>query len=123
MDSFGGQHLPLGSLPVDLRDAVRRLILEVLAEFGCRRCFQSQIHFKIDRFVERSDDVDRPQPTESRLQAFDVLGEPVEQIEVPLERLLYAGSEYLDGDVAAFRGHGVVDLRDGRRRNGFLAKL
>ena len=98
VDPFEREHAPRAPRPIDLRQAETFIVLGVLGHLGDGCGLHAEIHLDGDRLRERVDDGDRPKPPRARMEALDhARGEEI-AVEIPLEALLDAGPEHLDGD-------------------------
>ena len=98
VDPFERQHPSRASRPIDPRHAEAFVVLRVLGHLGDGGGLHAEIHLDGDGLGQRVDHGNRPQPARGRMEALDhARGEEI-AVEVPLEALLDAGPQHLDGD-------------------------
>ena len=91
VDPFEREHAARAPRPIDLRHAEAFIVLGVLGHLGDGGGLHAEIHLDGDRFRERVDDRDGPEPARARVEALDhARGEEI-AVEIALEALLDAG--------------------------------
>ena len=105
-----------GAPPVDFGHMIPGVAGEILGQLRGRRRLEAQIHFELDRLLERAHDLDRLQPAQCGSRPLDETRQPAQQVEIAGERARDPGPQHLDRNLRAFARRREMHLGD--RRGG-----